>query len=239
MVHYCRYLGEVLNSYALMVRATGADVDSRRYEMLRVLGREEKVPDLPFVEQPLRATRNPRVWVMRGEPSSEPMNETAEEPNSVSVDFYRWVSFPFGSAESPASVQRRRERGLYLRPVDFYRAEGDSTFSYTQVAVRAGDTPVAPAGYSILPGDPQTVMGAAAELAATVHRLTAAPPAEPDVPWEELPWTFMATAEAVATAEEGGAERPDHWASMDRRWDRNMAAEKQGPEESVPGCRRR
>jgi hypothetical protein len=90
---------------------------------------------------------------------------------------------------------------------------------------------VAPAGYSILPGDPQTVREAAAELAATVHGLTAAPPAEPDVPWEELPWAFMATAEAVATAEEGGAERPDHWASMDCRWDRNMAAEGQGAEE--------
>jgi hypothetical protein len=45
------------------------------------------------------------------------------------------------------------------------------------------------------------------------------------VPWEELPWAFMATAEGVP------AERPDHWASMDRRWDQNMAAEGQGPEE--------
>jgi hypothetical protein len=159
------------------------------------------------------------------------VNEWAEEPNNVSVDSHRWVSLPFGSAESPASVQRRKERGLYAGPVDLYRAEGDSTFSYTQVAVRAGDTPVAPAGYSILPGDPQTVRGAAAELAATVHGLTADPPAEPDVPWEELPWAFMATAEAAATAEEGGAERPDHRASMDRRWDRNMAAEGQASEE--------
>jgi hypothetical protein len=75
-----------------------------------------------------------------------------------------------------------QERGLYAGPVDLYRAEGDSTFSYTQVAVRAGETPMAPAGYSILPGDPQTVRGAAAELAATVHGLTAAPPAKPDVP---------------------------------------------------------
>jgi hypothetical protein len=39
-----------------------------RYEILQVLGPEEEVPDLPFMEQPLRATRNPRVWVMRGEP---------------------------------------------------------------------------------------------------------------------------------------------------------------------------
>jgi hypothetical protein len=189
------------------------------------------VPDLPFVEQSLRATRNPRVWVMRGEPWSEPVNESMEKPNSVLVDSYSWVSLPFGSAESPTSVQRRRERGLYVGPVDLYRAEGHSTFSYTQVAVRAGDTPVAPAGYSILPEDPQRVTGAAAELAAAVHGLTTATPAEPDVSWEELPWAFMATAEAVATAEEGGAERSNHWASMDRRWDRNMAAEGQGPKE--------
>jgi hypothetical protein len=120
---------------------------------------------------------------------------------------------------------------LYAGPVDLYWAEGESTFSCTQVAIRAGETPVAPAGYSILPGDPQTVRGAAAELAATVHGLMAAPPAEPDVPWKELPWAFMATAEAVATAEEGGAERPNHWASMDCQWDRNMAAEGQGPDE--------
>jgi hypothetical protein len=197
-----------------------------RYEILRVLVPEEDVPDLPFVEQPLRATRNPRVWVMRGEPWSELVNELAEEPNSVSVDFHRCVSLPFGSAESPTSVQHRRGRELYAGRVDLYPAEGDSTFSYTQVAVRAGEkTSVAPAGYSILPGDPQTVRGAAAELAATVHGLMAAPPAEPGVPWEELPWAFMALAEAVATAEEGGAKRPDHWASMNRRWDRNMAAE--------------
>jgi hypothetical protein len=64
---------------------------------------------------------------------------------------------------------------------------------------------VARAGYSILPGDPQTVMGAASKLAAMMHGLTAVPLAEPDVPREELPWAFMATAEAVATAEEGNA----------------------------------
>jgi hypothetical protein len=75
---------------------------------------------------------------MSGEPWSTPVNESAEEPNSVSVDSHRWVSLPFGVAESPASVQRRLERGLYVGPVDLYRAEGDSTFSYTQVAVRAG-----------------------------------------------------------------------------------------------------
>jgi hypothetical protein len=229
MVHYCRYLGHVLDSYALMRFEPLAPVlIPPRYEMLRILGPEEEVPDLPFVEQPLRATCNPRVWVMSGEPWSTPVNKSAEEPNSVSVDSHRWVSLPFGVAESPASVQRRIERGLYVGPVDLYRAEGDSTLSYTQVAVRAVEPPVAPAGYSILPGDPQRVMGVAAELAAAVHGLTAAPPAEPDVSWEELPWAFMAT---VATAEGGPAERPDHWASMDRRWDRNMAAEGQGPEE--------
>jgi hypothetical protein len=199
-----------------------------RYEMLWILGSEEEVPDLPFVEQPLRATRNPRVWVMSGDPCSTPVNESAEKPNSVLVDSHRWVSLPFGVAESSASVQRRIERGLYVGPVDLYRAEGDFTFSYTQVAVRAGEPPVAPAGYSILPGDPQRVTGAAAELAAAVHGLTAAPLSEPDVFWEELPWAFMAT---VATAEGGPAERPDHWAGMDRRWDRNMAAEGQGLEE--------
>jgi hypothetical protein len=68
---------------------------------------------------------------MRGKPWSEPVNELAEEPNSVLMDSYRWVSLPFGSAESWASVQRRKERGLYAGPVDLYRAEGDSTFSYT------------------------------------------------------------------------------------------------------------
>jgi hypothetical protein len=41
----------------------------------------------------------------------------------------------------------------------------------------------------------------------------------------------MATEKAVATTEERGAERRDHWASMDCRWDRNMAAEGQGPED--------
>jgi hypothetical protein len=241
LVHHCRYLGEVLASYALMQFEPLAPVlIPPRYEMLWILGPEEEVPDLPFVEQPLRATRNPRVWVMSGKPlRSTPVNESAEEPNSVSVDSYRWVSLPFGSAESPASVQRRIERGLYVGPIDLYRAEADCTFSYTQVAVRAGETPVAPAGYSILPESPQRVTGAAAELAAAVHGLTAAPPAQPDVSWEELPWAFMATAEAVATGEGEGAEHPDHWASMDRRWDRNMAAEGQGPEERfVPGCRR-
>jgi hypothetical protein len=95
------------------------------------------------------------------------------------------------------------------------------------------DPPVAPAGYSFLPRDPQRVMGAAAELAAAVHGLTVAPPAESDVFWEQLPWAFMATAEvAVATAEEGSAERPDHWASMDRRW------RGKGSRSSVTGYRR-
>jgi hypothetical protein len=215
MVHYCRYLGQVLDSYALMRFEPLAPVlIPPRYEMLRILGPEEEVPDLPFVEQPLRATRNPRVWVMSGKSWSTPVNESAEEPNSVLVDSHRWVSLPFGVAESPASVHRRIERGLYVGPVDLYRAEGDSTFSYTQVAVRAGEPPVAPAGYSILPGDPQRVTGAAVELAAAVHGLTAAPSAEQDVSREELPWAFMTT---VATAEGGPAERPDHWASMDRR----------------------
>jgi hypothetical protein len=74
MVHYCRYLGEVLSSYALMRLEPLAPVlIPPRYEMPRVLGPEEEVPDLPFMEQPLRATRNPRMWVMRGEPWSEPM----------------------------------------------------------------------------------------------------------------------------------------------------------------------
>jgi hypothetical protein len=233
LVHHCRYLGKVLASYALMQFEPLAPVlIPPRYEMLRILGPEEEVPDLPFVEQPLRATRNPRVWVMSGEPlRSTPVNESAQEPNSVSVDSHRWVSLPFGLAELPASVQRRIERGLYVGPIDLYRAEADCTFSYTQVAVRAGETPVAPAGYSILPESPRRVTGAAAELAAAVHGLTAVPPAEPDVSWEELPWAFMVTAETVATAEEEGAERPDQWASMDRRWDRNMAAKGQGPEE--------
>jgi hypothetical protein len=91
--------------------------------------------------------------------------------------------------------------GLYRGAVDLYWAEADYTFAYTQMAVRAGETPVAPAGYTILPEGPQRVIGAAAELAAAVHGLTASPPAEPDVPWEELPWAFMATTEAEATAE--------------------------------------
>jgi hypothetical protein len=94
--------------------------------------------------------------------------------------------------------------------------------------VRAGETPVAPAGYFILPESPQRVSGAAAELVAALHGLTRAPPVEPDVPWKELPWAFMAT---TATAERGPAGHPDHWASMDGRWDRNVAAEGQGPEE--------
>jgi hypothetical protein len=67
MVHYCRYLGEVLNSYALMRFEPLAPVlIPPRYEMLQILGPEEEVPDPPFVEQPLRATRNPRVWAERG-----------------------------------------------------------------------------------------------------------------------------------------------------------------------------
>jgi hypothetical protein len=136
-----------------------------------------------------------------------------------------WVSRVTGECAAP------EREGVVCGAGRLVSGRGDSTFSYTQVAVRAGETSVAPAGYSILSGDPQTVRGAAAELAPTVHGLTAAPPAEPDVPWEELPWAFMATAEAVATTEEGDAERPNHWASMDRPWNRNMAAEGQGPEE--------
>jgi hypothetical protein len=62
MVHYCRYLGEVLSSYALMRFEPLAPVlIPLRYEMLQVLGPDEEVPDLPFAEQPLRATGNPRV----------------------------------------------------------------------------------------------------------------------------------------------------------------------------------
>jgi hypothetical protein len=69
MVHYFRYLGEVLNSYALMRFEPLAPVlIPPRYKMLRILGPEEEVADLPFVEQPLRATRNPGVWVMSGKP---------------------------------------------------------------------------------------------------------------------------------------------------------------------------
>jgi hypothetical protein len=62
VVHHCRYLGEVLNSYALMRFEPLAPVlIPPRYEILRVLGPEEEVLDLPFVEQPLRGTRNSRV----------------------------------------------------------------------------------------------------------------------------------------------------------------------------------
>jgi hypothetical protein len=125
MVHYCRYLEEVLNTYALMrLEPLAPILIPTRYEMLQVLGPEEEVLDLPFVEQPLRATRNPRVWVMRGEPWSEPVNESAEEPNSVLVDSYRWVNLPSELAETPASVQKQRERGLYVGPVDLYQAKG-------------------------------------------------------------------------------------------------------------------
>jgi hypothetical protein len=141
MVHYCRYLGQVLDSYALMRFEPLAPVlIPPRYEMLRILGPEEEVPDLPFVEQPLRATRNPRVWVISGEPWSTPVNESAEEPNSVSVDSHRWVSLPFGVAESPASVQRRIERGLYVGPVYVSGGGGFHVLLHTGCSPRRGAT---------------------------------------------------------------------------------------------------
>jgi hypothetical protein len=59
-----------------------------RYEMLRILGPEKEVRELPFVEQPLTATRNSKMGVMSGESWSTPVNELAEEPNSVSVDLH-------------------------------------------------------------------------------------------------------------------------------------------------------
>jgi hypothetical protein len=90
---------------------------------------------------------------------------------------------------------------LYRGAIDLYRAKADYAFAYTQVAVRAGETPVALRGYTILPEGPQRVMETAAELAAVVDGLTAAPPTQLDVPWEELHEAFMASAEAEATAE--------------------------------------
>jgi hypothetical protein len=159
-----------------------------RYEVLRRLEPWEEMTDLPVLEQPtravaLRADRDRRregtrrLWEVNGEPlGSTPVNTPAEEPNSVSVDPHRWLRLPFGPAEAPTGLQRRIEIGLYRGPVDLYRAEADCTFAYTQVAVRAGETQVATAGYSILPEGPMRVTGAAAELAAAVHGLTALPP---------------------------------------------------------------
>jgi hypothetical protein len=205
-----------------------------RYEVLRRLDPWKEMAELPILEQPtraraLRADRNRRLWEVNGRPlGSTPMRTLAEELDSVPADPQGWLRLPFGPTEAPASVQRRIERGLYRGPIHLYRAEALCTFAYTQVAARAGETPVAPAGYFILSESPRRVTEVAAELAAAVHGLTAAPPAEPNVPWEELPWAFMAT---VATAKGGPTGRPDHWASMDRRWDRNVAVEGQGPEE--------
>jgi hypothetical protein len=177
------------------------------YEVVRMLDPWEQARDLPVLEHPtraraLRADRDRRLWVVNGEPlGSTPVSTLAEEPNGVLVDPHRSLRLPAGSAAAPAGVQRWREMGLHRGAVELYWAEADYTFAYTQMAVRAGETPVAPAGYTILPEGPQRVIGAAAELAAAVHGLTTSPPAEPDVPWEELPWAFMATAEAEATAE--------------------------------------
>jgi hypothetical protein len=164
----------------------------------------------------------------------------AEELYSVPADPHGWLRLPFGPIEAPASVQRRIERGLYRGPVDLYWAEALCTFAYTQVAVRAGETPVALAGYFILPESLQKVTGAAAELAAelaaAVHGLTAVPPAERDVPWEELPsgrlWQRWRPPK-------GG---PQSALTTGRAWIAGGTGTWQrrgkGPRRSVPGCRR-
>lgn len=167
----------------------------------------EQVRTLPVLEQPtrartLRADCDRRLWAVNGEPlGSTPVSTLAEEPNSVSVDPHIWPRLPAGLAAAPSDVQRRREMGLYRGAIDLYRAKADYAFAYTQVAVRAGETPVAPRRYTILPEGPQRVMGTAVELAAAVHGLTTAPPTQLDVPWEELHEAFMASAEAEATTE--------------------------------------
>jgi hypothetical protein len=152
------------DSLAVMeVDPRGPMVVPPRYEVLRRLDPWEEMAELPILEQPtraraLRADRDRRLWEVNGRPlRSTPVRTLAEELDSVPADPQGWLRLPFGPTQAPASVQCRIERGLYKGPVDLYRAEALCTFAYTQVAVRAGETPVAPAGYFILPGSPQRV----------------------------------------------------------------------------------
>jgi hypothetical protein len=167
------------DSLAVMeVDPRGLMVVPPRYEVLRWLDPWKEIAELPILEQPtraraLRAERDRRLWEVNERPlGSTPVRTLKKELDGGPADPHGCLRLPFGPTEAPASVQRRIERGLYRGPVDLYRAKALCTFAYTQVAVRAGETPVAPTGYFILPESPQRVTGAAADV--TVGRVSTA-----------------------------------------------------------------
>jgi hypothetical protein len=101
--------------------------------------------------------------------------------------------------------------GLYKGPVLLYPAEAACGFSFTGVAVRLGDQPVAPEGYYLLPEEPRVLWGEAAEREAALNRLQPLGPFVPDVSWNELPQAFMASIDGV-TVDTG------HWGLLGTHW---------------------